>query len=116
MLGGHMLTGHEGGIDLWIHIDGEVLVLDDLGVTLVDLAVDPLFEDGTNDGVDNVGDVLPRQLLHLTLLRRQRPRHIWPVPGVVQHGLGGEAFEVGNLDGLNLRGFDPPPPAIGEVT
>ena len=55
-----MLTGHEGVINLWIHINGEVLVLDDLGISLVDLTVDPLLKDWTDNGVDHICDILPR--------------------------------------------------------
>ena len=55
-----MLTGHEGSVNLRIHINGEVLVLDDLGISLVDLTVDPLLKHWTDDGVDDICYVLPR--------------------------------------------------------
>ena len=45
-------------IDLWIHLDSEVVILQNPLVTAVDFTVDPLLKCFTNESVDDVSDAI----------------------------------------------------------
>ena len=111
-----MLAGLEPCEDLRVHVDSEVLLLDELLVPLGDLLVDPVLERLADDGVDEVGDVGPGQLLHLSRLHGQRLLYCWVALGVMEHGSRAESLEVRHLDGLHLRRLDGSPPAGSQVS
>ena len=111
-----VLTRLEGCEDFWVQLDAEVLLFDNSLVPLLDLLIDPILEDGADDGVDHVGDVLTGQLEPLTLLFRKCLHHRWEVEGVEEHGLDLQALEVRHLDMLHLGGLDLRPLAHGYIT
>ena len=86
ILDAYILTFPESCSYLRIHIDCEVLIIDDLIVPLLDLAIDPLLEEIANASVDNIGDVSPRQLFNLSLFNRQSLSNLGPSLRMVEHG------------------------------
>ena len=96
--------GEDGG-DLRVHVDHHVLVGLDLVVALPHLGLDPLGEGLADDGVDEVRDVLPRQLLHL-LLDGEVPSQLRIRAGKCLDVLDGEAFELRHVDVLRLVAAD----------
>ena len=61
-----MLAVFEGCEDIGVHVDGEVLLRNDLLVTSLDGSVDPVPEGFTHDGVDHICQVGPGQLFNFT--------------------------------------------------
>ena len=59
------LTGSEDLGDLRVHVDHHILFCFDLVVALLHLSLYPLGKRSTHDGIYDIGDVLPRQLVHL---------------------------------------------------
>jgi len=91
--------------DLRVHVDHEVLLGLDLVVALLHLRLDPLGERWSDDRVDHVGDVLPRQLLHL-LLDGEVLVDARVLVGERLHVLDGEALELGHADVLHVGTLD----------
>ena len=65
----------EDGGNLWIHLDG-ALILAALLMSLVDDAIDPFLEGLTHFGVDDVGDVSSRERNPFSFKHRERPHHV----------------------------------------
>ena len=53
-----MLAGLERFVDLWIHIDGHVLIIQDFRIPLGDLPIDPLLEGLSNNSIDYICNIL----------------------------------------------------------
>ena len=93
-----MSTGLECSVDLRIHLDPEILLLDDLLISFDDLIIYPLLKWRAYDCVDDVGNVRSRKLLSFVLLRRERFHHCWPIFAKLKHHLDIKSFEVRHLD------------------
>ena len=52
----------EGGVDLWVHVDGQLLHLHDLGVPRLHPLLHPVGEGVADHAVDDVGHELLGQL------------------------------------------------------
>ena len=71
-----VLTGdrrgvHEGLHDLRIHVDPQVLLLDDSSIPSINAFFDPLSEDILHGRVDHVAEPLLWELLPLLLVRQE---------------------------------------------
>ena len=82
--GAHSSRFSKDSSNFWIHLDVEVSFLSSLSVPLIDSVIDPICERPANNGIDNVGDVLPRELVHLHLGHRERHHHIFIGLGELQ--------------------------------
>ena len=92
--------------DFWIHIDHHVLFGLDLVVALPHLRLHPLGEWVANDGIDDIGDVLPRKLLHLPF-DGKITSHLRICTGKGLHILNRQALELWHIDVLSLVALDP---------
>ena len=87
--------GSKGSCNLRVHLNVEVLLSEDLGITCLDAGVNPLVEGLTHEGVDDVGDVLPRKLVDL-MFNWQRIHDIGVVVTKLKQVLDPETFKVGH--------------------
>ena len=53
-----MLAGLERFVNLWIHVDGHVLIIQDLCIPLGNLPIDPLLEGLSNYSIDYICNIL----------------------------------------------------------
>ena len=63
VLTGDLGGGHEGGVDVRVHLDGQLLLLHDLLVALLHGRERPVGEGPANEGVEEGDQPLPRQLV-----------------------------------------------------
>ena len=56
--------------DFWVHLDVQIVLHGPLLVPLVDSGINPIGEGLADDGEDDIGDVLSRQLLQFRLHQR----------------------------------------------
>ena len=100
------MTGLEDLGYLRVHVDHHVLFGLDLVIPLPHLLLDPLGEWVTNDGIDDIGDVLPRKLLHLPF-DGKITSHLRISTGKGLHILNRQALELWHIDVLSLVALDP---------
>ena len=91
--------------DVGVEADQHVLLILDLGVALVDLAVHPVLERLADDGVDDVAEVGPGELLDL-LRDGQMLQHLRVLLGEVQHRLHLEALVLRDVDHPHVLALD----------
>ena len=63
VLTGDLSGGHEGGVDVWVHLNGQLLLLDDLLVALLHGLERPVSEGPANESVEEGDQPLSRQLV-----------------------------------------------------
>ena len=101
-----MLAGFEGGVNIAVHIDREVLLLHDLIVSCLDSLVHPVPEWCTHDGVDYVCQVGTWKLFYLSGLHRKCFCYCWPLLCVVEHQVHGQAFKVRDANVFDIATLD----------
>ena len=99
------MAGFEDRCNLRIHVYKHVLLSLDLVISLLHLRLDPFGELIANDGVDDVSDVLPGQLVHL-FLDGEVLIHPGILAGELLHVFDGQALELGHVDMLDVCTFD----------
>jgi len=92
------------------------LVLSNQPVTLFDPLVDPFFKRPAHQRVDDVDDVLARELLDLLGLAGKGLHHLGDATGVLHHMLDGQLLEMGNVQVLDVLGLDHGAPTCCQVT
>ena len=90
----------------WIHIDHHVLFCFDLVISLLHLRLNPFSERISNDGIYDVGDILPGQLLHL-FFNREVPGYLRISTSEHLHILDSQTLELWHIDVLGLVALDP---------
>ena len=90
----------------WIHIDHHVLFCFDLVISLLHLRLNPFSERISNDGIYDVGDILPGQLLHL-FFNREVPGYLRISTSEHLHILDSQSLELWHIDVLGLVALDP---------
>ena len=96
-----LLTRDRSGLvenccNLRIHLDHVVALHSNPLVTSVDLGIDPVLKVLTDDGIDDVCQVGPAELLYL-LAGRQGPFYLLVVLSKVEDVLDGEPLELRNI-------------------
>lgn len=66
LLTGDLSGGHEGGVDVWVHLNGQLLLLDDLLVALLHGLERPVSEGPANESVEEGDQPLSRQLVMIS--------------------------------------------------
>ena len=100
-----MRRGVEDGEHCRVHLDGHVLRLKQLLVARVDLLADPGLEGPTDERVDDVDHVLPRELEDL-ILWRQRLCDDGIDLGKSEKVGDGKAFELRDVVDFDVVGLD----------
>jgi hypothetical protein len=95
----------ENSCNLRIHLDHVVALHSNPLVTSVDLGIDPVLKVLTDDGIDDVCQVGPAELLYL-LAGRQGPFYLLVVLSEVEDVLDGQALKLGNYDDLHIVAGD----------
>ena len=111
-----MRTGLERCVNLWVHVDGEVLGLHDLLIPRCYRFINPNLKSVPNDGIDAIRDVSSWQFLHFSGLCWKRSCYYWEIPCVIKHRICAQSFEMWNLNRLHRRRFDDRPSAACQVT
>ena len=104
------------GSYLWIHLNQHLPLLCNLHVPLVYPGLDPSSEGFTDDGVDDVGDVGPRELQDLLLHLWQGSQDRWMSFGVGQHVLNCQLLILRHRDVLYVLALDQGAPATDNVS
>ena len=102
-----MLACLKGFEDIRIHFNHKVLLPCYLLISFLDDSVNPLLENWTNQGVDDVGDVPSRELVNLALPLWQQLEDLWERSCMLKHRLYRQPFKVGYIDGLHFTCQDP---------
>ena len=102
----HVLTADvrrvpECGSDIRVQIDHEVTLLSQLFITVFDLLRDPLPEAVAAEGVDDIDDPLPRQLMHILLFWQVQPE-LFIALTVPKDGVDSQSLVHGHVQVLCL--------------
>ena len=90
----------------WIHLDIKVAFLSSLFMPSLDSCIDPIIKWLANQGINDVSNVLTRQLLQLGFHHRQRGHYIVILPGEIHQVMNGQPFKLRNNDMLDVLRFD----------
>ena len=91
--------------NLGIHVDQEVLLLGKLLVAIGNLRFDPGTEWFTNDGVDDVDEPLPWDLMHVTVFREVIIDQ-GNLPSLLKDANYVEIFVLRSVENLDVVAFD----------
>lgn len=98
----------EGPGNLRIHIDQEVLLFGELLVSISNLRLDPGAEWFADDGVGDVDEPLPRDLMHVTVFREvvidQRD-----LPGLIKDPSDAKILVLWSVEDLDVVALDTTP-------
>ena len=89
-----------------IHLDIEVAFLSSLFMSSLYSYINPIIKRLANQGINDVGYVLTRQLLQLGFHHRQRGEYIVVLPGEIHQVMNGQPFKLRNNDMLDVLRFD----------
>ena len=99
------MAGFEDRCDLRIHVYKHVLLSLDLVISLLHLRLDPFRELVTNDGIDDIRDVLSGKFLYL-FLDGEVLFNPWILLAEALHVFYGQALELGHVDMLDVSTLD----------
>ena len=104
MLCGNVLRSHKCIVDIWVHIDRQILLFNDFVVSRLDHGINPCLKNLTNAGVNDVGYVLSWQNMDGSFFYWKCISYRWPVSSMIQHGLNIEPIKVWNLNRFYIVG------------